>query len=176
VGSIGIQLAKIANLNVIATASRPETVAWVKDLGADHVIDHRKALRPQIDSIGLDFVDYIAIFNDTDGHWNAATDLICPQGTIVSIVENSKPLKQETMKTKAATFAWEFMFTRSMFQTPDIIEQHKLLNWVACEIDAGRIRTTLNKIFTPINAANVRKAHALIETGQAKGKVVLEEW
>ncbi|MFB5600115.1 MAG: zinc-binding alcohol dehydrogenase family protein [Nitrososphaeraceae archaeon] len=176
VGSIGIQLAKTANLKVIATASRPETIAWVKDLGADHVINHHKTLRQQIDSIGLDFVDYIAIFNDTDGHWNTATDLVCPQGSIVSIVENNKPLNQETMKTKSATFAWEFMFTRSMFQTPDLIEQHKLLKWVAHEIDAGRIRTTLNKVFTPINAVNIRKAHTLIETGQAKGKVVLEKW
>lgn len=176
VGSIGIQLAKAANLNVIATASRPETVKWVKDLGANHVIDHHKVLRPQIDSIGLDYVDYVAIFNDTDGHWNTATDLLCPQGAIVSIVENRKPLDQSTMKTKSATFVWEFMFSRSMFQTSDMIEQHKLLTWVSNEIDAGRIRTTLNKVFTPINAANIRKAHAFIETGKTKGKLVLEEW
>ena len=176
VGSICIQLAKKANLNVIATASRPETIEWAKDLGADHIINHHRPLRPQVEATGLDYVDYVAIFNDTDMHWDAATNLVCPQGAIVSIVENKKPLNQETMKAKAATFVWEFMFTRSKFQTPDMIEQHELLNWVAHKIDEGQIHTTLSKMFTPINAANIRKAHALIETGQAKGKIVLEEW
>ena len=173
VGSIGIQLAKAAGLVVIATASRPESSDWVKELGADHVINHREPLRPQIEALGLKFVDHIALFNDTDGHWDAATDLIRPQGKIVSIVENEKPLDQAQMKTKAATFAWEFMFARSMFQTPDMIEQHELLNYVAQEIDAGRLRTTLSDVLTPINAENLRNAHALLETGRARGKIVL---
>jgi len=176
VGSICIQLAKVANLIVIATASRPETISWVKDLGADYVIDHCKELSQQINSLGFEFTDYIAIFNDTDEHWEDVTNIIRPQGKIVSIVENKKPLNQAIMKIKAATFVWEFMFTRSMFQTPDMIEQHKLLNWVAHEIDSGKIHSTLNKIFSPINAENIRQAHALIETGQTKGKIVLEKW
>lgn len=176
VGSIAIQLAKAAGLTVIATASREETSQWVRDLGADHVINHREPLRPQVEALGLQFVDHIAIFNHTDGHWDAVTDLIRPQGLIVTIVENEKPLKQDKLKTKAAGLVWEFMFARSMFQTPDMIEQHKLLSYVADEIDAGRIRSTVSEIFTPINAENLRKAHALLETGRATGKIVLENF
>jgi zinc-binding alcohol dehydrogenase family protein len=173
VGSIGIQLAKAAKLEVIATASRPETVAWVKELGADHVINHREPLRPQVEALGRSFVDHIAIFNDTDGHWDAVSDLIRPQGRIVTIVENKQPLSMERLKTKAAGLIWELMFTRPMFQTPDMIEQHRLLSYVADEIDAGRLRSTVSETLTPINAENLRKAHALIESGRAKGKVTL---
>lgn len=176
VGSIAIQLAKAAGLTVVATASRSETSAWVSKLGADHVINYREPLRPQIDALGLEYVDHIALFNDTDGHWDAATDLIRPQGSIVSIVENEKPLDQDRMKTKAATFVWEFMFARSMYQTPDMVEQHNLLNWVAEEIDAGNLRTTLSEVLSPINAKNLRHAHSIIETGSAKGKIVLENF
>ncbi len=174
VGSIGIQLAKSAGLTAIATASQPDTIAWVKQLGADHVINHREPLRPQVEALGLKFIDHIAIFNNTDGHWEAVSDLIRPQGRIVSIVQNETPLDQTSLKTKAAGLVWESMFARSMFQTPDMIEQHKLLSYIADEIDAGRIRSTLSEILTPINAENLRKAHALIETGRSKGKLVLE--
>ena len=173
VGSIGIQLAKAAGLEVIATASRPETVAWVEELGADHTISHRKPLTPQVEQLGFRFVDHIAIFNDTDGHWDAAADLIRPQGRIVSIVENVKPLKFDVLKTKAAGLIWEFMFTRAMFETPDMIEQHKLLSQVADDIDAGRLRSTVSETLVPINAENLRKAHALIESGKARGKITL---
>lgn len=173
VGSMGIQLAKAAGLKVIATASRAETIAWVQDLGADHVINHRQPLRPQVESLGMSFVDHIAIFNDTDGHWAAVTDLIRPQGRIVTIVENQRPLDMGRLKTKAAGLIWEMMFTRSMFETPDMIEQHELLSYVADEIDGGRLRSTVTETLTPINAENLRKAHALIESGKAKGKFTL---
>ena len=173
VGSMGIQLAKAAGLRVIATASRRETIAWVEDLGADHVINHREALRPQIEALGLTFIDHIAIFNDTDGHWDAVTDLIRPQGRIVTIVENTQPLNQDRLKTKAAGLIWELMFTRSMFKTPDMIEQHRLLSYVADEIDAGRLRSTVSETLRPINAENLRQVHALIESGKAKGKITL---
>ncbi|MEM9598785.1 MAG: zinc-binding alcohol dehydrogenase family protein [Acidobacteriota bacterium] len=173
VGSMGIQLAKAAGLIVIATASRGETIAWVKELGADHVINHREPLRPQVEALGMPFVDHIAIFNDTDGHWNAVTDLIRPQGRIVTIVENAQPLDMDRLKTKAAGLIWEFMFTRAMFETPDMIEQHRLLSYVADEIDAGRLRSTVSETLRPINAENLRQAHALIETGRAKGKITL---
>jgi len=173
VGSIGIQLAKAAGLEVIATASRPETVAWVEELGADHTINHREPLRPQVEQLGFSFVDHIAIFNDTDGHWDAAADLIRPQGRIVSIVENQHPLKFDVLKTKAAGLIWEFMFTRAMFETPDMIEQHRLLSQVADDIDAGRLKSTVSETLVPINAENLRKAHALIESGKARGKMTL---
>lgn len=173
VGSIGIQLAKAAGLTVIATASRPETTAWVKDLGADHVINHREPLRPQVEELGMSFIDHIAVFNDTDGHWDAVVDLIRPQGRIVSIVENKKPLDLGPLMQKAAGFVWELMFTRSMFETPDRIEQHRLLSYVADEIDAGRLRTTVTDTLSPIDAENLREAHARIESGKAKGKITL---
>lgn len=173
VGSIGIQLAKAAGLIVIATASRPETTNWVKQLGADHVINHREPMVEQVRAAGFRHVDHIAIFNDMR-HWDTAVELIRPQGGIVSIDNTDQPMPMAGMKMKAASLHWEFMFARAMHQTPDMIEQHRLLSYVAGEIDAGRIRTTLDTVLSPISAANLRKAHALIETGTAKGKVVVE--
>jgi zinc-binding alcohol dehydrogenase family protein len=174
VGSIGIQLAKMAGLEVIATASRSETRDWVNALGAKHVINHREPLRPQLEDLGFRHMDHIAIFNDTDGHWDAVADLIRPQGLIVTIVENSRPLNMDMLKTKAGGLIWEFMFARSMFRTPDMIEQHNLLNTISREIDAGHIQTTVSEVLSPINAENLRTAHKLVETGRAKGKIVLE--
>ena len=173
VGSIGIQLAKHAGLVVIATSSRPETTQWVKELGADHVVNHREDMVKQVRELGFKYVDHIAIFNDMR-HWETAVELIRPQSGIVSIDDTHLPMPMAQMKTKSASFHWEFMFARSMHQTPDMIEQHKLLTWVADEIDAGRIRTTVSEVLSPINAANLREAHRLIETGKAKGKIVVE--
>ncbi|MFT6648073.1 zinc-binding alcohol dehydrogenase family protein [Pseudophaeobacter arcticus] len=173
VGSIGIQLAKQAGLTVIATASRSETSDWVKSLGADHVVNHRKDMVAQVQAIGIKHVDHIAIFNDMR-HWNTAVELIRPQGGIVSIDDTDLPMPMGGMKTKAASFHWEFMFARSMHHTPDMIEQHHLLSYVAGQIDAGSIKTTLSEVLSPINAANMREAHRLVETGQAKGKIVIE--
>ena len=173
VGSIGIQLAKAAGLKVIATASRPETTEWVQSLGADHVVNHRKDMVAQVRALGLQHVDHIAIFNDM-GHWDAAVELIRPQGGIVAIDGTESPMAMAAMKPKAASLHWEFMFTRAMHHTPDMVEQHNLLNYVADEIDAGRIRTTVTHILSPINAANLREAHRQIETGTAKGKIVIE--
>ncbi len=173
VGSIGIQLAKQAGLTVIATASRSETSDWVKSLGADHVVNHREDMVAQVQAIGLKHVDHIAIFNDMR-HWNTAVELIRPQGGIVSIDDTDLPMPMGGMKTKAASFHWEFMFARSMHQTPDMIEQHHILSYVAGQIDAGNIKTTVSEVLSPINAANMREAHRLVETGQAKGKIVVE--
>jgi len=173
VGSIGIQLAKQAGLVVVATASRPETESWVRELGADHVVDHRADMVAQIRALGLQYVEHVAIFNDMS-HWAAAVELIRPQGGIVTIDNTDSPLPMELMKTKAASLHWEFMFARAMHQTPDMIEQHRLLSRVAESIDAGHIRTTLTHTLSPIDAANIRKAHALIESGKARGKIVVE--
>lgn len=173
VGSIGIQLAKRAGLTVIATASRPETIAWVRELGADHLVSHREPMVEQVRALGYEHLDHIAIFNDMS-HWEEAVELIRPQGGIVTIDDTHLPMPMAGMKMKAASLHWEFMFARAMHQTPDMIEQHKLLNHVAAEIDAGRIRTTLAEVLSPINAENLRKAHGMIETGTAKGKIVLE--
>ena len=173
VGSIGIQLAKQAGLKVLATASRPETSAWVQELGADHVVNHREDMVAQIRALGIQHVDHIAIFNDMR-HWETAVELIRPQGGIVSIDDTDLPMPMGGMKMKAASLHWEFMFARSMHQTHDMVEQHKLLSYVADQIDAGKIKTTVSKRMSPINATNMREAHRLVETGQAKGKIVLE--
>ena len=177
VGSIGIQVAKVvAGLEVIATASRPETVAWVKELGADHAVDHSKPLRPQIEALGLKHVDYIANFNDTDRYWEQMGDLIAPQGAVCMIVGPHGPLAQDAVRGKSATVCWELMFTRPRFSTPDMIEQHRLLTQVAELIDAKKIRGTLRETLRPINAANLRAAHAKLESGTTIGKLVVAGW
>jgi NADPH:quinone reductase len=176
VGSIGIQLAKISGLEVIATASRPESVAWVKELGAKSVVDHRKPMRPQLEALRVKHVDYIACFNDLDQHWAAIGDLIAPQGAVVAIVGNQKPLAMDAIRAKSATLCWELMFTRPRFQTADMVEQHRLLNQVADWLDAGKLRCTLKETLSPINAANLRKAHAKLESGTMIGKLVLKGW
>lgn len=173
VGSIAIQLAKRAGLVVIASASRPETVAWVRQLGADATVDHRGDMVAQVRALGHHHVDHVAIFNDMR-HWETAVELIRPQGGIVSIDDTHLPMPMAGMKSKAASLHWEFMFARAMHQTPDMIEQHRLLTWVAAQIDAGQIRSTLTEVLHPINAENLRRAHAALEAGTAKGKIVLE--
>lgn len=176
VGSIAIQLAKIAGQTVIATASRPDSIAWVKQLGADHVIDHRVALRAQIEALGFSHVDNVAVFNDTDQHWDAAVDIVKPQGTIGLIVENARPLAQSLAKAKSIKLAWEMMFTRAMYRTPDMIEQHNLLQRISAWVDDGTLRTTANVAMSPINAANLRLAHQALEQGRVIGKITLEGW
>ena len=177
VGSIAIQLAKkVAKLHVIATASRPETVAWVKSLGADHVVNHRKPLDVELKAIGIDTVDYILCLNDTDQHWQAMANAIAAQGHICSIVETVRPVELSLLKNKSASFSWEVMCTRSMFQTDDMVEQQQLLNRIADGIDRGELQCTLRDVLTPISAANLRRVHALLESGTAIGKTVLSGW
>jgi NADPH2:quinone reductase len=173
VGSIGIQLAKASGLTVIATASRPETVAWVKELGADQVVNHRENLVSQIRQP----VDYIANFSgDLDAYWSAMAELIAPQGSMVAIVGNSKPMPMDVVRSKSATMCWELMFTRPRFQTPDMIEQHRLLNEVAERLDAGKLKCTLKETLSPISGANLKKAHERLESGTMIGKLVLKGW
>jgi NADPH:quinone reductase len=177
VGSIGIQLARIAGLRVVATSSRPESVAWVKELGAEHVVDHRKPLAPQLAGLGHKEVDYIANFSgELDAYWDAMAELIAPQGAMVAIVGNQKPLPMDLVRLKSATMCWELMFTRPRYQTPDMIEQHRLLSKVAEMLDSGKLRGTLKETLSPINGANLRKAHERLESGTMIGKLVLEGW
>lgn len=176
VGSMAIQLAKRAGLVVIATASRPESQDWVKGLGADHVVNHRQPLPEQMTAIGHKEVNYIANFSNTDAYWAVMAELIKPQGHIVSIVENDRPVEIGLLKSKSASFGWVSMFTRSMFQTSDMAEQGALLNEVAGLLDAGTLRTTLTETLTPINAANMRAAHAKSESGRTIGKVAISGW
>ena len=177
VGSIAIQLAsKLAGLTVVATASRPETVQWIKKLGAHHAINHKLDLATQMQAINIAQADYIFCCNDTDAYFPVMAELIKPQGRICSIVETSMPVDLNLLKNKSAMFVWELMFTRSMFQTADMIAQHQILNRIAKLVDEGMLSSTLNKTLSPINAANLRKAHAQLEAGSTIGKIVLSGW
>lgn len=176
VGSVAIQLAKVAGLRVVATASRKASREWVEKLGADHVVDHRKPLRSELDAEGIGEVDAIALLNDTDGHFANLPPLLKAQGRIVGIVENAAPLDLKVLMNKSLSFSWELMFSRALYKTPDMIEQHHILDRIADWIDSGRLRTTLTERLSPINAENLRKAHASIETGSTIGKIALEGW
>ena len=174
VGSVAIQLAKNAGLTVIATASRKESAAWCRELGADHVVDHHEPLPGQLGVLGFGGVDYVLCCNSTDGHWEGMAEAIRPQGKICSIVEAQKPLDLSPLVQKSATFAYEWMFTKAVFQTEDMASQHELLGELAGLVDAGEVRTTMTEKLGPINAENLRTAHAKVETGGMIGKVVLE--
>lgn len=176
VGSVMTQLARqLTGLMVIGTASRPETVQWVRDLGAHHVIDHSKPLAEEVKSAGLAAPDYVVSLTNTEQHFAQIVELIAPQGKFGLIDDPVKgSVDIGALKAKALSLHWELMFTRSLFQTPDMIEQHNLLTEVAHLVDAGQLKTTLGEHFGVINAANLKRAHALLESGRSRGKVVLE--
>ncbi len=175
VGSIAIQLAKtLTDLTVIATASRPETADWAKSLGADHVIDHSKPLAEEYAKLGIGAPAFIFSVTHSSQHRLAMAEIIAPMGRICLIDDFPEGFDILAFKMKVVSLHWEFMFSRPMFQTPDMIEQHKLLTQVAELIDSGKIRTTLDTVMGPITAENLRKAHAIIESNRARGKIVLE--
>jgi NADPH2:quinone reductase len=173
VGSIAIQIARaLTDLTVIATASRPETQEWVTALGAHHVIDHRRPIAEQVAALGIGQPGFVFSTTNTDDHYAEIVELIAPQGRF-ALIDDPKSLDAMPLKRKSISLHWELMFTRSLFGTADIEKQHELLNEVSKLVDAGKIRTTLNEDFGAINAANLKRAHALIESGKSKGKVVL---
>jgi len=173
VGSITIQIARaLTDLTIIATASRPETQEWVKELGAHHVIDHSKPIAAQVAALGIGAPGFVFSTTNTDQHFSEIVEVIAPQGRF-ALIDDPKVLDIMPFKRKAISVHWELMFTRPIFGTPDMIEQHKLLNTISELVDAGKIRTTLTDTVGTINAANLKKAHAMIETGKTKGKVVL---
>jgi zinc-binding alcohol dehydrogenase family protein len=175
VGSILVQLAReLTGLTVIGTASRPETQVWVSSLGAHHVIDHAQPLQPQLDAIGIPQVRHVASLTHTDLHYDALVQALAPQGRLGLIDDPATPLDVMKLKGKSLSLHWEMMFARPMHQTPDMIEQHRLLNAVADLVDAGRLRTTVGEHLGRIDVANLKRAHALIESNRAKGKIVLE--
>ena len=174
VGSIAIQLAKqIAGLNVITTASREESRQWCLSLGADKVINHHADMLEQYKHNKLIAPDYILCLNNTDAHMGAMMVLIAPQGMICSVVETRKSHDMDKLKTKSAGFVWEFMFTRSMYKTADMVKQHQLLNEIAKLVDAGEIKTTLNKTYKQLSVDNIIAAHTQLEAGSTIGKIVL---
>ncbi|MGO4293014.1 zinc-binding alcohol dehydrogenase family protein [Chitinophaga sp. RAB17] len=173
-GSIAIQLARqIAGLKVITTASRPESVEWCQHLGADVVVDH-KDLISNLKAQDITEVDYILDLIDANGYWDSMVQLIKPQGHIASITGNSTPVQLNKLKTKSASFSWEYMYTRSFFQTEDMIEQHHILNRIAGLVDKGVISTTVNKTLKGFTVENLKTAHQLLESGKTIGKIVVE--
>jgi len=173
VGSITIQLLKqLTNLTIIATASRAETKEWVKQLGADYVLDHRQPLAPQIKQLGLTAPLYVFSTTQTDQHLSDIVELIAPQGHF-GLIDDPAQLDIKPFKSKSVSVHWEFMFTRSMYQTQDMVKQSELLNEVSELVDAGKIKTTLSQVLSPINAQNLKLAHQQIESGTTKGKIVL---
>jgi zinc-binding alcohol dehydrogenase family protein len=176
VGSIAIQLAqKVAGCKVIATASRDDTAAWCRKLGADEIINHHKSFEEEFKRIGSDEADYILCFNSTEKHIQNMVDVIKPQGRICTIVEtkDAQPVNISLFQAKSVGFMWELMFTRPMFQTPDMQAQHDLLNETAQLLDDGVIETTMTENYGPLTAENLRRAHGKLETGSMIGKLVL---
>ncbi len=175
VGSIMLQLARqLTKVSVIATASRPETQAWARELGAHHVIDHSQPLHAGLQRAGFASVSHVASLTQTDRHFDQLVEALTPQGRLALIDDPAQPLDVMKLKRKSLSLHWELMFTRSLFETPDMIEQHHLLQRVSQLVDLGVLRSTLGEHFGTINAANLRRAHALLESGKAKGKIVLE--
>ena len=173
VGSMLIQLAtRLTGLTVIASASRPETVEWVKKLGAKHVADHSKPIDEALRAIGFDGVDYIGAITSMPGSAPSLARALNPQGHITLIDNFDDSIAP--FKPKSITISWEMMFTRSLFQTADMDAQHRLLKEVSEMVDAGLLQTTLTHLEGPLTAANLRRAHERIETGKAIGKTVLE--
>jgi len=174
VGSILIQLARqLTQLRIIATASRPETRQWCLDLGAHAVIDHRQPLSAGLNAAGIGHVDFVAALTQTEQHYDQIIESLKPQGAL-AVIDDMDVLNAMKLKSKSISLHWELMFTRSLYETPDMAEQGRLLAEVAELVDAGRIRSTVNHHLGRITVENLRQAHALIESGKARGKVVLE--
>jgi len=175
VGSIITQLAvKLTGAEVIGTASRPESAAWVHKLGADAVIDHTKPLSQELANIGITDVTHVISLTQTDQHFDEIVQVLKPQGKLALIDDPKGPLDVMKLKRKSLSLHWELMFTRSLYQTEDMIAQHHLLNRLSALIDTGELQSTFGEHYGTINAQNLIKAHTQIESGKAIGKIVLE--
>jgi zinc-binding alcohol dehydrogenase family protein len=174
VGSILVQLARrLTGLRVIGTAGREATRDWLLTLGAHEVIDHSRPLADELRRIGQSEVTHVASLNQTDRHFAQIVESLVPQGRL-ALIDDPQPLDVTLLKRKSLSLHWELMFTRSLFQTPDLQAQHRLLADLAALVDDSVIRTTVSEHFGRIDAANLKRAHGLLESGQARGKVVLE--
>lgn len=174
VGSIAIQIAKkVAGLKVIATASRPESIEWCKRQGADFVVNHQNLVQ-EVQQAGFNEVDFIVDFVDVNQYWDAMVTLIKPQGHIGSISDPVENVNLRQLKGKSVSFHWELMFTRSMFQTEDMIRQHQILNEATALFENGTITSTINEHLTGFSTENLKQAHGLLESGKTIGKIVIE--
>lgn len=176
VGSVAIQLLRqYTDLTVIATASRPETAAWVKTLGAHHVVDHTKPLAAEVARLGIGAPAFVFSTTQTQQHVSEIAELIAPQGRF-ALIDDPKTFDIMLFKRKSVSIHHELMYTRSIYETPDMAEQGRLLTEVAGLVDAGQLRTTVTERLSPISAANLKQAHSMVESGTMRGKVVLEGW
>lgn len=174
VGSILVQIARrLTKLSVIGTASRPESAKWVRDLGAHDVIDHGRPFAEQLIAAGYPNVDLVASLTHTDQHFSQIVEVVEPQGKI-GLIDDPQTIDVRLLKQKSVSLHWEFMFTRPLFRTPDIARQHEILENVAAHVDDGKLRSTLAEHYGIIDATNLRRAHALIESHRSRGKIVLE--
>jgi len=174
VGSILLQLARrLTGVTVLASASRPETREWVLDHGAHYAVDHSKILSEEVRALGFPNLEYIISLNQTGQHFDQIVELIAPQGDF-ALIDDPTPLDITRLKAKSASLHWESMFTRSNFETPDMIEQHRILCQVSALVEDGLLRTTLGHVAGAINAQNLRSAHAALESHRSIGKIVLE--
>ena len=174
VGSILVQLAKqLTNLTVVGTASRADSVKWLNELGVEHVLDHSKGLDAQRTEHNLAEFDYVISLTHTDQHLDEIIKVIKPQGKL-ALIDDPASFDILKLKRKSISLHWEFMYTRSMFQTDDMIAQHQLLTELAELVDNGTIKTTLGQHLGKINIENLLKAHAILESHQSRGKLVLE--
>jgi zinc-binding alcohol dehydrogenase family protein len=174
VGSVLIQLAReLTQLRVIASASRPQSREWCLQLGAHAVVDHSQPLSEQLRALDAPAVDHVASLTQTHQHFDALVEALRPQGRL-ALIDDPEPIDVRKLKRKSLSLHWELMFTRPLYGTPDMDRQRALLEEVAALVDAGRLRTTAKQALGPMDAATLRRAHALIESGRAIGKVVLE--
>ena len=173
VGSVAIQLARWAGLKVFASASRPESANWCKDLGADTILNHRNNLYEELKATGTESVDAIFCTTHMETHWQAMADCIRPQGRIVLIDDPADSMDITVFKFKSVTLSWEFMYTRSMFATDDMPEQGRLLATVAKLLDAGSLVTTRQKTLKGLTPENIQAMHVRQESGTMMGKQVL---
>jgi zinc-binding alcohol dehydrogenase family protein len=177
VGSILTQLAaRLTGLTVVGTASRAASVEWVRQMGADEVVDHSAGLTDQVAALDIPPITYVASLTHTDQHFDELAAIVAPQGRVALIDDPAQSPDVGLLKRKSASLHWEFMFTRSMYRTPDMRAQHDLLTEVAGLVDAGELRTTLGEVLGTIDAPTLRRAHALIESGSTIGKLVLAGW
>ncbi|MBZ2200945.1 MAG: zinc-binding alcohol dehydrogenase family protein [Lentilactobacillus hilgardii] len=173
VGSIATQLAHMAGLRVITSASRPETINWVKKNGADKTVNHRLNLVSEVRKLGFHYVDYILNLNDLDGHWDEIAELIKPGGKVGAITENEHGIDLQKLTKKCASFHWEWMYSKSYYHTDDMVTQHQILDRVATLLDNGVIHSTVTKTLTPINVDNLKRAHQEVETNHMIGKIAI---
>ncbi|XP_049869166.1 zinc-type alcohol dehydrogenase-like protein SERP1785 [Pectinophora gossypiella] len=174
VGAASIQLAKNVGLYVIGTASRPESEAFSRRMGADLVLNHKEDLYAQLKVSGFSKgVDYIMVNFDPYPYWDLLMKIIKPQGTICLVVDCSRPVDIRLLKDKSVTLVSEMMGTRIRYDTEDKDRHHEILQEISKLLEYKKMKTTLTKVIAPINAANLRDAHRLIEERRMIGKLVL---